>query len=942
MANRVLLIDYESQSPERVRGVLHEPNYEVVAAHDGEEALNLFSSSRFDVVLLSGMLPRLPSAEVIREIRRRGGPSAPPILLMVSGYKGSNTKADAQRVGAFDLLPRPFSDETLRQAAAAAIAANEATTRAPAGAAGTSLTSSDIFSDILKEVARDAAPSQAPAKASAAADEEVERRLRDTLSGLAPGGAAAAPRSARTSTSEDVDRLISRTLSGLRTEPRLRPPAPPPAPVTAPDASAPAAPPPPAAPELPPVSAPAPASAQVPPPAPAIAPDRFGQYEILERIASGGMAELFRARRSGVEGFQKIVAIKKILPHIAGDEEFMTMFADEAKLAAQLSHPNIVHIFDLGKIEGGGYFIAMEHVEGRDLRSILHLSRETGRNVPVPLAVSIVSKVAAALDYAHRRRADDGTDLHIVHRDVSPQNILVSTDGDIKLCDFGIAKATSKVSRTESGALKGKIPYMSPEQAWGREVDRRSDIYSLGSVLFEMLAGRKLFSGDSDLEVLEKVRAGLVVAPSSLNREVTPALDTVVLKALAPDPAGRYSSASDLLRDLEAVLRTYEPPPSSGDLAVFVRHLESEDADRRQARARQVESGIPPGAAAPPAQAVAAAPAPKRDEALREGRVQVPEIEPRAPVPPAQTPPPEAAPPPDLRPPESPEAARVFASPLLEGALEESGGRTRLYGLIAAAAVILAGVIFLVVRKSSPAPGPPAPATAVPATAAPSQNAAAPIPTAAPPPIPDQKAIQEEVQRQLAARRREVQKSAESRTDAQRSAAAALAPSPSAAQAPSAAPVIPTAAPPAAPPPEQKAAEAPPKVEPTTAPPPPEPAPAAPLPQTQPAEARTEPGVSPGDLVGPGPGVVEPQLVSMPRISYSENVRSQLVTGKVVVLVLVDENGAVSATKLQSGVASRLVNESVIGSVKGAKFKPATKDGIPVRMWRTVVVDVRP
>ena len=235
------------------------------------------------------------------------------------------------------------------------------------------------------------------------------------------------------------------------------------------------------------------------------------------------MAELFRARFRGVEGFQKIVAIKKILPNIAGDEEFLTMFADEAKLAAQLNHPNIVHIFDLGRIESGGYFIAMEHVDGRDLRSILHLARDTGLRIPIPLAVSIAAKVAAALDYAHRRRGDDGSDLHIVHRDVSPPNILVSTDGDIKLCDFGIAKAASKVSRTETGALKGKVPYMSPEQAWGKAVDQRSDIYSLGAVLFEMLAGRKLFPGDSDLSVLEKVRAGEVVAPSTLNPEVPPA-----------------------------------------------------------------------------------------------------------------------------------------------------------------------------------------------------------------------------------------------------------------------------------------------------------------------------------------------------------------------------------------------------------------------------------
>ena len=230
---------------------------------------------------------------------------------------------------------------------------------------------------------------------------------------------------------------------------------------------------------------------------PSSGPDRFGQYEILEKIASGGMAELYKAKRTGVEGFQKIVAIKKILPHLADDEEFVTMFADEAKLAAQLNHPNIIHIYDLGKIQAGGYFIAMEYVDGRDLRGRSSSRRHAtlGVPLPVPLAVYIASKVASALDYAHRRRDAEGHELNIVHRDVSPQNILISYEGDIKLCDFGIAKAASKASKTQSGALKGKIQYMSPEQAWGKPIDRRSDLFSLGVVLHELLTGERLFRG---------------------------------------------------------------------------------------------------------------------------------------------------------------------------------------------------------------------------------------------------------------------------------------------------------------------------------------------------------------------------------------------------------------------------------------------------------------
>src|SRR5439155_8787101 len=330
-----------------------------------------------------------------------------------------------------------------------------------------------------------------PAPLRPSADEEIERRLRDTLSGVRAASRpapAAPPRDrAHASGAADIDRMLSETLR-IPT-PRVRaaePATPPPAAESTGGFSRRAEPREAVAPE---------------------GPDRFGQYELLEKIASGGMAELFRARRTGVEGFQKIVAIKKILPHIADNDEFITMFADEAKLAAQLNHPNIVHIFDLGKIEAGGYFIAMEYVEGRDLRSILQSGHDLGAPLPTPLAVYVASKIAAALDYAHRRRDSEGRELNIVHRDVSPPNILISYEGDIKLCDFGIAKAASKASQTQSGALKGKVQYMSPEQAWGKALDRRSDLFSLGAVLFEMLTEQKLFRGDSDLTVLEKVRA---------------------------------------------------------------------------------------------------------------------------------------------------------------------------------------------------------------------------------------------------------------------------------------------------------------------------------------------------------------------------------------------------------------------------------------------------
>src|SRR4029077_12541757 len=187
-----------------------------------------------------------------------------------------------------------------------------------------------------------------------------------------------------------------------------------------------------------------------------------------------------------------------------------------------------------------------------DLRAIQKSGRELGAPLPVPLAVYIASKVDSALDYAHRRRDAEGHELNIVHRDVSPQNILISYEGDIKLCDFGIAKAASKASRTQSGALKGKMQYMSPEQAWGKAIDRRSDLFSLGVVLHELLTGERLFKGDTDINILEKVRNVDVAPPSRTNSEVSQSLDAVVLKALAKDPDERYANASDLLRDLDS------------------------------------------------------------------------------------------------------------------------------------------------------------------------------------------------------------------------------------------------------------------------------------------------------------------------------------------------------------------------------------------------------
>ena len=269
----------------------------------------------------------------------------------------------------------------------------------------------------------------------------------------------------------------------------------------------------------------------------------YGRYFLLEKVATGGMAEVFRAKRKGVEGFEKVVAVKRILPHLSSNKDFVEMFIAEAKMVASLSHPNIVQIFDLGKIDET-YYIAMEFVEGKDLRTILTRARNRSTLPGVDLAALIAARISAALEYAHRHRDSEGRELRIVHRDVSPQNILLSDEGEVKLVDFGIAKAATKASHTDTGSLRGKLLYMSPEQAWGKALDKRSDLFALGAVFFEILTGHLLFSASSEMSVLERVREARFVPPSSLNPAVPIELEAVVMRLLNKDPVQRYQDAS--------------------------------------------------------------------------------------------------------------------------------------------------------------------------------------------------------------------------------------------------------------------------------------------------------------------------------------------------------------------------------------------------------------
>ena len=266
------------------------------------------------------------------------------------------------------------------------------------------------------------------------------------------------------------------------------------------------------------------------------------------------------------------------------------MFVDEAKMVAGLSHPNIVQIFDLGRIETS-YYIAMEYVHGRDLRTIVKRARERGTPAPIPLALFVTSRVCLALEYAHRKKDERGRPMLIVHRDVSPQNILISFEGDVKLADFGIAKAASKAPTTDRGALRGKLLYMSPEHAWGRPIDRSADLFSLGVVLYELLTDQKPLAADPARSVLDVVREARVIPPSSVNPEVPAAVERIVLRALAREPEDRYQDASEMLSEIDGVLRN-PPSPSSADLGRFVSGLFDE---------WEREDAVPDEAASPPA-----------------------------------------------------------------------------------------------------------------------------------------------------------------------------------------------------------------------------------------------------------------------------------------------------------------------------------------------------
>jgi serine/threonine protein kinase len=372
----------------------------------------------------------------------------------------------------------------------------------------------------------------------------------------------------------------------------------------------------------------------------------LGRYTLLRSLGAGGMAELFLARADGIEGFAKLVALKRILPHKATNERFVRMLLNEARLAAGLDHPNIAQVHDIG-LEQGEYFFAMEYVHGQDLAHMLH--RAQGHRLHLENALHIAIGVCAGLHCAHIARDASGRPLDIVHRDVSPSNVLVSYQGAVKLVDFGVAKVATLVSETREGVIKGKYGYMSPEQCLGDPLDRRSDVFAVGILLWEMTVGRRLYMFKGELASLQRIVYADAPRPSRYDPQYPAALEHIVMRALSRDPRQRYQSAEQLQIDLEQFALDHRLAVSAVSMAIEMRTLFRDQVEAWMAAERAGKSLGEHLASAGPAAPLDFDDYPTADIELPAARPFELETRPDAPAPtaarPAPSPPAPAGPP---------------------------------------------------------------------------------------------------------------------------------------------------------------------------------------------------------------------------------------------------------------------------------------------------------
>jgi serine/threonine-protein kinase len=312
------------------------------------------------------------------------------------------------------------------------------------------------------------------------------------------------------------------------------------------------------------------------------------RYTITERLDQGGMAEVFRGVAESMEGFKKNVAIKRILPSLTKNQKFVSMFLDEARLSLFLQHANIVQVFDISKTPDNAYFLVMEYVDGCNLKSLIERQKQKGKRIEIAHAIYMMMESCKALSYAHGvEHPETNEPLGIVHRDISPPNILLSKQGEVKLVDFGLAKANSQIETTDPGVVKGKFSYLSPEAASGIDVDHRADVFAVGIILWELFTGRRLFYGDTDYQTVELVRQARVPSIAALNPEIEPELEAVVRKALSRDPNDRYQNAADLADALAQYLFSRRMKVTSRDIAALVRDTQMEQMRKRSAEPKE-------------------------------------------------------------------------------------------------------------------------------------------------------------------------------------------------------------------------------------------------------------------------------------------------------------------------------------------------------------------
>ena len=312
------------------------------------------------------------------------------------------------------------------------------------------------------------------------------------------------------------------------------------------------------------------------------------RYRVIERLAAGGMAEVFVGEQQSHQGFKKKVAIKRVLPHLAQNKNFIGMFLDEARLGAQLTHANIVSVFDIGAADNT-YFIVMEFVDGANLKKVMDALKQMGRSVPIKAVIYISMEACRGLSFAHDLMDEEGHSMHLVHRDVSPPNIMISKRGEVKVTDFGLAKATTQLEKTDPGVVKGKFSYLAPEAARGEDVDARADVFAMGVVLWEMLAGRRLFLGETDYQTVKLVQQTNVPSLSRLNPEVDAEFEGILGKSLTSNPDERYQSARDFGDALAGYLFGHKLKVTSYDIAALVKQcLATEVKPARQEQQQSI------------------------------------------------------------------------------------------------------------------------------------------------------------------------------------------------------------------------------------------------------------------------------------------------------------------------------------------------------------------